>query len=121
MCDPKGIEHIRSHGIHIAATHLQIDMPSAVVWMSPMETRHARKYRRHDHAITITYDHVLIFNFQQKTPASRDNSKRFTRRKSTISFHTFAKNSKKKKTLDHRPTEMDLDLYSYPRNTPDGE
>jgi len=40
-------------------THLQIDMPS-VMRMSPMETRHARKDRRHDHTITIVYNHVSI-------------------------------------------------------------
>lgn len=45
---PGVVTHSSSH-----KTHLQIDMLSAVVRMSPMETRHAREDRRHDHAITI--------------------------------------------------------------------
>lgn len=42
------------------STHLQIDIRPSVMRMSPMETRHARKDRRHNHAITIVYGHVSI-------------------------------------------------------------
>lgn len=34
-------------------THRQLGISPGVVRLSPMETRHAREYRRHDHAATM--------------------------------------------------------------------
>lgn len=34
-------------------THRQLGISPGVVQVSPMETRHAREYRRHDHAATM--------------------------------------------------------------------
>lgn len=59
------------------STHRQLGISSSVVRVSPMETRHARKYRRHDHAGAVF--HWSRLHRMSEQPETRNITFKFRR------------------------------------------